>query len=255
MKAESIATIRTAASSITLKPVKQWVMPAVLVTMLTTRAGATLMTIGFDDGGNNVGAGVIDVEGGYAVYGDFVVCSGLATGEWTLTGGTPAGVGSGVSPNGYFNYDNMVLLGSDPYLTASGGLLFTNAQGDQLNIWADAPGTYCMWAASSSGSYYVQAGSYPGFSGTTPCGSSTITNAPVAGLAQASPPSLNLQPATNGFTLFWPDTGTVYRLVQNSDLTTTNWVTSTNAVSELNGTNQATISGTSVNLFFRLVNP
>ena len=221
---------------------------AALVISVTTQAGATLMAISFDDDGNNAGSGTIDVEGGYAVSGSFMVTAGLATGYWTLTGGTPSTAGSGTSPNGYFNYDNMVFLGSDPYLTTTGGLLFTDGLGDQLNLWADSPGTYSMWAVNSSGTYYVEAGSYPGFSGATGYGTSTITNAP-------TPPMLSIQPTTNGIMLLWPDSGTAFRLLQNSDCTTTNWVVNTNTICLVNGTNQVTVAPACGNVLFRLVNP
>jgi hypothetical protein len=225
---------------------------------VTSKAGATLMSISFDDGGNNVGSGVVDVEDGYAISGDFLVTAGLASGDWTLTGGTPSSVGSGVSPNGYFNYDNMVFLDSDPYLTTSGGLLFTNELGEQLNIWADSPGVYSMWAANSGGGYFIEAGSYPGFSGATAFGTSIITNAPVIVSSTTilpSQPILSIQPTTGGFTVTWPASGSSFRLLQNADPSTSNWVASTNAISVVNGTNQVTVSGTSGNLFFRLVYP
>jgi hypothetical protein len=225
---------------------------------VTSQAGATLMSISFDDGGNNVGSGVIDVENGYAISGDFFVTAGLASGDWALTGGTPSSVGSGVSPNGYFNYDNMVFLGSDPYLTTIGGLLFTNNLGYQLNIWADSPGVYSLWAANSGGGYIIEAGSYPGFSGATAFGTSTITNAPVTIASTTilpSRPTLSIQPTADGFMLQWPVSGSSFRLLQNADLNTTNWVANTNEVSVVGGTNQVTVSGTSGNLFFRLVNP
>ena len=223
---------------------------AALVLSLMSQARATLMSISFDDGGNNVGSGVVDVEGGYAVSGDFIVTVGLASGEWILTGGTPSSAGSGSSPNGYFNYDDMVFPNSDPYLTTNGGLLFTNSLGDQLNIWDNAPDTYCMWAADTNGAYYVEAGYYSGFSDATGYGTSTLTD-----LTPPSPPLLSIQPTANGITLSWLDSGSVFRVQQNSDPTTTNWVVNTNAVTTVNGTNQVTVPVTSGNLFFRLVNP
>ncbi len=235
------------------KTVIKLLVLSALVLSLTPKAGATLMSISFDDGGNNVGSGVIDVEGGFAITGDFLVTAGLASGVWTLTGGMPSSAGSGVSPNGYFNYDNMVFMDSDPYLTTSGGLLFTNDLGYQLNIWANSPGIYCLWAANSGGAYFVEAGSYPGFSGATDFGTSTISNAPPT--TPPSPPTLSIQPTANGIMLLWPASASGFRLLQNVDQCTTNWVANTNEISVVNGTNQVTISRTSGNLFFRLVNP
>jgi hypothetical protein len=256
MKPVIIATTRAATLLNTYKTFIRLMALAAFILTVTTRAGATLMSISFDDGGNNAGSGVIDVEDGYAVSGDFTVTAGLAAGDWTLLGGSAASPGGGTSPNGYFNFDNMVFLDSDPYLTTSGGLLFTNTDGDQLNLWANAPDTYCLWAVNTGGSYYVEAGSYPGFSGATGFGTSTITNAPAGtGVTPTTAPALSIQPAADGFTLLWPDTGTTFRLLQNDDLTTTNWVASTNEVSLANGTNSATVSATSGSLFFRLINP
>jgi hypothetical protein len=228
---------------------------AALIFSVATRADATAMNISFNDGGNNAGSGVIDVEGGYAVCGEFIVTVGQAAGDWYLAGGTPSSVGSGVSPNGYFNYDNMVDLGSDPYLTSTGGLLFTNSLGDQLNIWAEGPDTYSMWAASTNGTYFVEAGVYPGFPDATSCGSSTITNNPAVYATLPSAPALRIQPAANGVTLSWAASGTAYRLLQNTNSTTANWVANTNTVSMVNGTNQVTVPTTSGNLNFMLVSP
>jgi hypothetical protein len=70
-----------------------------------------------------------------------------------------------------------------------------------------------------------------------------------------SPPLLSFQTTANGLTLAWQSSGAVFRVLQNADLTTTNWVANTNTVIVVNGTNQVTIPMTSGNLFFRLVNP
>lgn len=236
------------------KTVIRFMALAALISGVTPRAGATAMNICFNDGGNNAGSGVVDVENGYAVCGEFIVTAGLAAGDWTLAGGTPSAAGSGVSPNGYFNYDNMVYLGSDPYLTTTGGLLFTNSQGDQLNIWAEGPDTYSMWAVSNDGTYYVEAGVYPGFPAATSCGSSTITNDPAVHATLPSAPALSIQPGANGVTLLWPTSGTTYRLLE-STCCTGNWIADTNPVSVVNGTNQVTVPATSGNLNFMLVSP
>jgi hypothetical protein len=145
---------------------------------VTSQACAGLVVINFDDGGNNSGSGATDVEDGYAISGNFIMTVGLAAGDWTLTGGTPSSPGSGSSPSGFFKYDNMVNLGSDPFLTTTGGLLFTDSNGDQLNIWAARPGTYDLWAVNSAGVYYVEAGAYPGYPDATSSGTVTVTAVP-----------------------------------------------------------------------------
>ena len=141
----------------------------------TSVSRAGLYGITFDDGNGNAGSGQIDVEGGYAISGSFDVTSGAAIGVWTLTGGTPSSTKQ--SPGGYFTYDNMVNLGSDPYLTTAGGLLFTDNNSDQLNMWANANGGYDLWA-ESGGIYIVEAGSYPGYPDATTPGTGTINSVP-----------------------------------------------------------------------------
>ena len=74
-------------------------------------------------------------------------------------------------------------------------------------------------------------------------------------LLSTAPPTLGIQPATNGVTLFWPVTTTTYRLQQNANLTTANWVSNTIPINVVNGTNQVTVLPATGNLFFRLTNP
>jgi hypothetical protein len=68
-------------------------------------------------------------------------------------------------------------------------------------------------------------------------------------------PTLSIQPTVNGVTLLWPVSTTVYRLQQNTDLATANWVSNTIPINVVNGTNQVTVSPATGNLFFRLINP
>jgi len=89
----------------------------------------------------------------------------------------------------------------------------------------------------------------------TPGASYTSASGTVYPTLLSAPPTLRIQPATNGITLFWPVTTTVYRLQHNSDLTTANWVSNTIPVSVVSGTNQVTVSPATGNLFFRLINP
>jgi hypothetical protein len=68
-------------------------------------------------------------------------------------------------------------------------------------------------------------------------------------------PLLRIQTTANGVILYWPDSPAAFRLQQIADLTTTNWLFNTNAISLINGTNQVVVSPTSGQLFFRLANP
>ena len=54
--------------------------------------------------------------------------------------------------------------------------------------------------------------------------------------------------------ILWPNTGS-YTLQQNSNLTTTNWVTNGYSITNGFGTNFVTITPPTGNLFFRLSNP
>src|SRR5450755_3808455 len=72
-----------------------------------------LYDITFTDGGANVGSGQIDVESGFAVSGYFNVTAGIASGNFTLTGGTAVYPSNIQSPKGGFFYDNAVFLTSN----------------------------------------------------------------------------------------------------------------------------------------------
>jgi hypothetical protein len=118
---------------------------------------ANLYEITFTDpGANNVGSGQIDVEGGYAVSGNFDVTAGTAAGAWNLytVGGTGGTWDSQLtSPLGAFIYDNAVYLNPDsnPQYPGSSyldnaGLLFTDANNNELNLWGDGNGVYSFYA-------------------------------------------------------------------------------------------------------------
>jgi hypothetical protein len=130
--------------------------------------------------------------------------------------------------------DGVVIM---PSITLSGGVY----DGDGLSMSFSV-------AASVALQTYVDVLT-PGVSYTSASGTVYPT------LLSAAPPTLGIQPATNGVTLLWPVTTTTYRLQQNSDFTTANWVSNTIPINVVNGTNQVTVSPATGNLFFRLINP
>jgi hypothetical protein len=75
------------------------------------------------------------------------------------------------------------------------------------------------------------------------------------GAVSVPPTTLSIVPnGPNSVKVLWPNTG-AYTLQQNSDVhATAGWITSGYAVSTSNGTNSATISPATGNLFFRLAN-
>ena len=122
-----------------------------------TPARAALYDITFNDGSGNVGTGQIDVESAnncnYACAGSLTVTSGGAAGNWSLytSAGTCAYPGYLYSPSGGYIYNNAVYLGgtNPEYPTTNPlldyyGLLFTQSNGNELNLWGNADGSYTL---------------------------------------------------------------------------------------------------------------
>jgi hypothetical protein len=118
---------------------------------------AALYEITFNDRNVNVGSGQIDVEFAnnnfYAASGSLDVTAGAAIGAWTLytAGGTTPYPGSITSPRGAFIYNNaMYPTGQNPQYPDTNplldvyGLLFTDSNQDELNLWGNADGTYTL---------------------------------------------------------------------------------------------------------------
>jgi hypothetical protein len=130
---------------------------AALALSVTPRACAGLYSIAFNDGRGDVGSGQIDVESAnnnyYAVSGSLDVTAGQALGVWTLytARGTTPYPGYIYSPSGAFIYNNAVYPdGKNPEYPGVNslldyyGLLFTQANGNELNLWGNADGSYTL---------------------------------------------------------------------------------------------------------------
>ncbi len=137
---------------------KDIALPAILASDTKAQTDG-LYAITFTDGGANVGSGQIDVESGFAISGHFDVTSGTALGDWTLSGGTTAYPNQLLSPAGAFNYDNAVYLATNPqYPTTNlfldiGGLLFTDTNANEINLWGNADGSYSFFGAINNVRY------------------------------------------------------------------------------------------------------
>lgn len=71
-----------------------------------------------------------------------------------------------------------------------------------------------------------------------------------------TPPVLNIALAGGNVVLSWPATNAVFRVLQNTDLTTSNWVAITNLAGVTNGQNQVALPPAATpGAFFELVNP
>jgi hypothetical protein len=128
----------------------------VLVCGLAYRAGACLYGITFDDSQGDSGSGQIDVEQAnnnyYASSGFLTVNSGGAAGNWTLcsAGGYTTYPGYLLSPSGAYMYNNAVYPNGNPQYPAANplldlyGLLFTQSNGNELNLWGNSDGTYTL---------------------------------------------------------------------------------------------------------------
>jgi hypothetical protein len=68
-------------------------------------------------------------------------------------------------------------------------------------------------------------------------------------------PTLTIAQTTNGVIVGWPTSATGFRLQENTDLTTTNWIDNTAATNVVSGTNLVTIAPATGSGFFRLINP
>lgn len=113
--------------------------------------------------------------------------------------------------------------------------------------------------ASSNGTYQVNGTiGQPDAGGAPSGGNFSVTGgfwSIISVVQTAGVPNLLIIPNGPGSVqILWPATGN-YLLQQNTDLTTTNWVTSGFAITNGFGTNFCTIAPPVGNLFFRLTNP
>lgn len=125
--------------------------------LAASRAGAALYDITFNINGN-IGAGQINVQSAgnnnfYAASGYLNVTAGGASGNWNLytAGGTTPFPGYITSPSGGYIYNNAVYpTGQNPqYPSVTSlldvyGLMFTQGNGNELNLWGNADGTYTL---------------------------------------------------------------------------------------------------------------
>lgn len=104
--------------------------------------------------GTETGFGTLNLisEGGgtyLATAGSVTVTGTLDVGTFPLLAGGPDVV---ASPNGAFDYNNLVHPSSDPTVDENGGLLFDNGGGLETNIWGNSTGgDYSFYTSSGSG--------------------------------------------------------------------------------------------------------
>jgi hypothetical protein len=69
------------------------------------------------------------------------------------------------------------------------------------------------------------------------------------------PAPLSIQSTANGVVISWPASAIGFRLQENTNLNTTNWVANTNSIAVTNGTDRVTVTPAVGTRFFRLINP
>ncbi len=134
---------------------------AAIACVTANEADAITYDLNFTDSLGGIGTGQIDVVGvvvgaivNYeAVSGYLNITGGAAAGNWTLysAGGATVFPGYIYSPAGAFIYNNGVYPdGNNPqYPSVSSlldtyGLLFTQTNGNELNLWGNADGSYTL---------------------------------------------------------------------------------------------------------------
>jgi hypothetical protein len=135
---------------------------------------------------------------------------------------------------------------------------FTQAQTYSLN-WYKIAGGGGASDGANGGSVYSVSGTIgqPDAGGALTGGSYSVTGGfwSILSVVQtAGLPSLSIARSGNSVIVSWPNTGS-YKLQQNSNLATTNWIAGSYSITTINGTNSITITPPSGNLFFRLANP
>jgi hypothetical protein len=162
---------------------------------VANQAGAALADISFNDGRGDVGTGVINIAGAnntfQAVSGYLDVTSGGATGHWNLyaAGGSTPYPGFLTSPAGAYWYNNAVYpTGVNPQYAGVSvmlddyGLLFTQANGNELNLWGNADTSYTLGANINGWQNFNVTISPPGVGGSLGV---TISSVPEVSTAAA----------------------------------------------------------------------
>jgi hypothetical protein len=216
-------------------------------------AGNTMADIKFDSTGNLYG---ISATGGANLY-----TVNITTGQGTIVAASgltfTSGGGLAISPSGTF-YG--VPQGNDfgTFDPTTGAYTFVGT----LATPAGNNTSYSALAFDGNTLYGVDLGSPPHLLiidpttvNTTDIGSTVSSIDAIAFKPAAAQPALSVTSTNNGVIVAWPASFTGFRLQQNTNLASTNWVANTNPTNVVNSTNQVTISPASGTRFFRLISP
>jgi hypothetical protein len=141
-----------------MKVLKAELFLSFLVLGITHQASATFFDVNFDLGSGNIGTGQFQVQTNidntfYASSGSLDISGGAAGGTWTLytAGASTTFPNFLTSPGGGYWYNNAVYVdgvnpqypGTNPILD-NYGLLFVQNNGNELNLWGNADGSYTL---------------------------------------------------------------------------------------------------------------
>ena len=141
-----------------MKTFKASILFTALALGIANQTGATPFEITFDLGGGATGDGQIEVlqtSGNtfYASSGYLNIAGGVAAGNWTLysAAGATTYPNYFTSPKGAYWYNNAFYAdGENPQYPGINapldnyGLLFTLSNGNELNLWGNADGTFTL---------------------------------------------------------------------------------------------------------------
>ena len=178
------------------------------------------------------------------------VRSGVGSNEFFFTGTL---INASLTDNLYLNDIQFDFIdGAADYLAADTNVFFANVPGILLpfETYSDVVFGIEINPATPPGQYF-------GFV-TIQGGTNIFATTDLASLifeVSLPPAALGIAPSGTNVVLSWATPSGGFELQKNSDLTTTNWLTVTNASVVTNGQNQVTLSRSNTSQFFRLKYP
>jgi hypothetical protein len=138
------------------------------------------------------------------------------------------------------------------YLAADTNVFFANVPGILLpfETYSDVVFAITIDPATPPGQYF----GFVTILGGTNIFAATNLASPIFEVS-LPPAALGIAPSSTNVVLSWASPPGGFELQKNSDLTTTNWLTVTNAPAFTNGQNQVTLSRSNSSQFFRLKYP
>ena len=178
------------------------------------------------------------------------VRSGIGSNEFFFTGTL---INTSLTDNLYLNDIQFDFIDEAAgYLAADTNAFFANVPGILLpfETYSDVVFAITIDPATPPGQYF----GFVTIRGGTNIFAATDLASPIFEVS-LPPAALGIAPAGTNVVLSWASPPGGFELQQNSDLTTTNWLTATNTPTFTNGQNQVTLSQSNSSQFFRLKYP